>query len=107
MNYEGIQMNLVISQEPDSLVQFINNMHTILYPGFGLIKGGRPISNQSYEGQQKFLKRYANQQYLPISYVNKYGDTTFLGNYKLKDLNKRISSSGFQYYEYRFVTMQY
>ena len=100
-------MNLVISQEPDSLVQCINNMHTILYPGFGLMKGGRPISNQSYEGQQKFLKRYANQQYLPISYVNKYGGTTFLGNYKLKDLNKKITSSGFQYYEYRFVTMQY
>jgi len=97
-------LDLVIKEHPDSIVKFLNNTRTILYPGFGrMIKPGRPIGNQTFQRQQEFLRRYANQGFIPIFYKEINGNIFPLGNYKLTDLNKKICAGGFQYYEYTFM----
>lgn len=97
-------LDLVIKEHPDSIVRFLNNTRTIIYPGFGrMVKPGRPIANQTVDRQKVFLKKYSAQGYVSIIYEDINGNKLSLGNYKIYDINKKVGPGGFQYYEYKFI----
>jgi len=97
-------LDLVIKDHPDSIVRFLNNGRTIVYPGFGrMLKPGRPIANQTIHRQNIFLDKYSAQGYVSIIYQDMKGGKLPLGNYKIYDINKKVGPGGFQYYEYKFI----
>jgi hypothetical protein len=76
-----------------------NDGRVVKFVGFGLqTVPGHPGTNQQWARQEPFFVSWKQGLYVPILRKNKYGNVKFLGNYKIKDVVKKMGFEGFTYF---------
>jgi hypothetical protein len=91
-----------IVDHPESFEEILQNGKIVKCIGIGRrYSPGKPGSNQQLDSQYPLLDQASNYPYLfPIFHEKK--KIQFMGMYKLLYFYKKISDSGFIYFEYRF-----
>lgn len=70
----------------------------IKFVGLGLqTKPGHPSSNQQWARQEPFFVSWKRGLFIPILMQNRYG-VKFMGNYKVRDVVKKMGFEGFTYF---------
>ena len=67
--------------------------------GYGrMLKPGHPSSNQQWLTQEPFRISWENSLIIPIFRKKLVGGVTFLGNYQIKDIIKKMGFEGFSFF---------
>jgi hypothetical protein len=76
-----------------------NKGRVVKFVGFGLQPvPGHPGSNQQWARQEPFFVSWKQKLCVPILMKNKYGNVKFMGNYKIRDVVKKMGFEGFTYF---------
>jgi len=91
-----------IIHHPDSLEQILQGGNVVKCIGIGkTTTPGRPAGNQQLHSQNPIFSRTLRPPYLlPIFY--KGASIEYMGMYTYKSFKKKMSSSGFYYFEFTF-----
>ena len=82
----------------NSYNKILNNGNVVWYIGFGIkTPTGSPIGNQLEESQLAFFSTKENRSFFPILRERR-GMVEIMGNYRIVDIVKKTSFSGFAYY---------
>jgi hypothetical protein len=86
----------------DNVVSYneVSNMGRVVkFVGFGLQPvPGHPGSNQQWARQEPFCVSWKQELYIPILMKYKCGNVKFMGNYKIRDVVKKMGFEGFTYF---------
>ena len=93
---------LKLESNPGSLDKILHGGNVIKVIGLGkTFSPGRPAGNQQLKSQRPFFTHALNPPHLfPVFYKDKHIE--YMGMYKLKDYSKKMSPSGFLYFEFIF-----
>ena len=94
----GEILSLKITDDLNSYNKILNNGNVIWYVGVGIKSAtGSPIGNQNEESQLPFFSSKTYGSVFPILRERR-GMVEVMGNYRIVDIVKKISFSGFAYY---------
>jgi hypothetical protein len=94
----GIKCLHIIDSDA-SYNEISNDGRVVKFVGFGLQTApGHPGSNQQWARQEPFCVSWKQGLYVPILMQNKYGNVKFMGNYKVRDIVKKMGFEGFTYF---------
>jgi hypothetical protein len=93
---------LQITDHPKSLNQIIRNSDIIYYVGDGIKSApGYPSGNQMMYNQYPLLHKFSKDYYVKV-FQKKLDDRVYyLGNFNLLTYRKKMSFSGFTYFEFK------
>ena len=99
-NLTGLVINIV--DHPNSLEQILQNGNVVKCIGLGVkISPGRPLGNQQLHTQGPIFSHANKYPHLfPIFYKKRYIE--YMGLYRLNGYKKKMSPSGFYYFEFTF-----
>jgi hypothetical protein len=103
LNYFNLTgLVIKINDHPNSLEQILQNGNVVKCIGIGkTISPGRPLGNQQLHSQSPIFSHGNKYPYLfPIFY--KKGRIEYMGVYRLNNYRKKMTSSGFHYFEFTF-----
>ena len=91
--------SLKLIDDSDSYNTILQGGRIIKFVGYGrLLNAGHPASNQQWLSQEPFRKSWENADIIPIFRKNISGKVTFLGNYQIKDIIKKMGFEGFSFF---------
>jgi hypothetical protein len=94
----GEILSLKLIDSFNSYNKILNNGNVVWYIGFGMKNvQGSPIGNQNEEAQLPFFSSKMYGSFFPILRERR-GMVEIMGNYRIVDIVKKISFSGFAYY---------
>jgi len=107
IEYVGISPEsecFTITHHRDSYEKIIQGGRVIRILGKGPVKTpGRPAGNQNFQQQTKlFYNVKMNANLFPVFYSDSKGSIRFMGTYTFMNYEKKISPSGFTYFELTF-----
>jgi hypothetical protein len=91
-----------IIDHPNSLEKILQGGNVVKCIGLGkTVSPGKPLGNQQLSSQKPILTQASNYPYLfPVFY--KKGHIEYMGLYTLVNMCKKMSPSGFYYFEMTF-----